>query len=258
LIHIKSYFCISLIVNLLTTKLYKMKTFLLTLVLGLFFLNVNSQQTRQAALLEYLTQYQFDKTVKFEDINLETLNYTGSPYVNPSFLSGEIYHSNRLIADNVPLRYNALVDEMEFKPTFETPDAESSALMKSPEVDVRIGNKVFVFAPYQGGVEKGGYFEVLIGGERNDLFKKYNKKFTPEQKATTSLTRDVPARFTDNPVYFIVLHDGRFVEIPSRPRNFSNAFIGKEREISNYIREKNLDVRNEDHIIQIVKYYNSL
>lgn len=235
-----------------------MKTFLSSVVLGLLFLNVYSQQSSQAALIEYLTQYQFDKTVKYEDINLETLNYTGSPYVNSSFLAGEIYHNNSLVAENVPLRYNALVDEMEFKPTFETPDSESSALMKSPEVDVRIGNKVFVFAPYQGGIEKGGYFEVLLRGEKYDLFKKYNKRYTPEQKATTSMTRDVPAKFTDNPVYYIVLYDGRFVEIPSKSRNFPNAFIGKEREISEYIKTKKLDIKDENHIIQIVNHYSSL
>ena len=219
---------------------------------------LQAQQPPAQAHVAYLQQFKFDKTTRYEDINLETLNYTGSPYVNPSFLAGGIYHNNRLIADDVPLRYNAFVDEMEFKPTFETPDSESSALMKSPEVDVRIGSKVFVFVPYQGGVEKGGYFEVLLSGERHDLFKKYNKRFTPEQKATTSMTRDVPAKFTENPVYFLVLHDGRFVEISSRKRNFHNAFIGKEREIAHYIKENKLDVRNESHVIQIVDHYNSL
>lgn len=235
-----------------------MKKVFLTFALSFVFNSIYAQQSPHQAFLEYLQQYKFDKTTRYEDINLETLNYTGSPYQNDSFLSGEIYHNNKLVADNIPLRYNALVDEMEFKPTFETPDNEASALMKSPEVDVRIGNKVFIFVPYQGGVEKGGYFEVLLRGERNDLFKKYNKKYTPEQKATTSMTRDIPAKFADNPVYFLVLHDGRFVEISSKSRHFSKAFIGKEKEINSYIKDKNLDIKNENHIIQIVNYYNQL
>lgn len=212
----------------------------------------------QQNVIEYLRQFEYDKTTKFNEITLETLNYTGSPYTNDSFIASEIFHNNKLIADNVPIRYNALMDEMEFKPTFETPDKDSSALMKSPEVDVKIGNKIFVFVPYQGGVEKGGYFEVLHRGDKVDLFKKYNKKFTPEQKAQTSMTRDVPARFSDNPVYYLVLFDGRFVEIPSRPRNFSNAFLGKEREINDFIKDKRLDIKNENHIIQIINYYNTL
>tara|TARA_R110002072_G_scaffold302406_1_gene485198 strand:+ start:8203 stop:8913 length:711 start_codon:yes stop_codon:yes gene_type:complete len=230
----------------------------LSLILGLFFIQAQSQRGVSQVITEYLLQFQFDKTTKFEDVDLETLKYVGSPYQNESFLAGEIYHNNKLIADNIPLRYNALMDEMEFKPSFETPDNESSALMKSPEVDVRIGSKVFIFVPYQGGIEKGGYFDVLLRGEKIDLFKKYNKKYTPEQKAQTSMTRDVPARFTNNPVYYLVLQDGRFIEIPSRARNFTDAFVDKEKEIKSFIKDKKLDIKDENHIIQIVNYYNSI
>ncbi len=235
-----------------------MKKHLFLFITLLIVSKTTAQQPISQQQVQYLLQYQFDKTTKFEDINLESLNYTGSPYVNESYLAGEIYHNNKLIADNIPLRYNALMDEMEFKPSFETPDTESSALLKSPEIDVRIGSKVYIFVPYQGGIEKGGYFEVLLRGERVDLFKKYNKRYTPEQKATTSLTRDTPARFSDNPVYYIVLHDGRFVELSSRTRNFSKAFVGKEREINDFIKSKKLDIKDENHILQIVNYYNTL
>jgi hypothetical protein len=235
-----------------------MKKYLL-LIVSVFIISESQAQHQQLQQqVQYLMQYQFDKTTKYEDINLETLNYTGSPYINSSFLAGEIYHNNKLIADNIPLRYNALVDEMEFKPSFGTPDSESSALMKSPEIDVRIGSKVFIFVPYQGGIEKGGYFEVLLRGEKFDLFKKYNKRFTPEQKAQTSMTRDVPARFTDNPMYYLILENGRFVEIPSRARNFESAFVGKENEIRSFIRTNRLDIKNEADLIRIVNHYDSI
>jgi len=235
-----------------------MKKVALTLLFSFLFFQSYSQRGVANAITEYLLQFQFDKTTKFEDIDIETLNYVGSPYENQNFLAGEIYHNNKLIADNIPLRYNALMDEMEFKPTFETPDSESSALMKSPEVDVRIGAKVFIFVPYQGGVEKGGYFQVLLRGEKIDLFKKFNKKYTPEQKAQTSMSKDIPARFRDNPVYYLVLQNGRFVEIPSRARNFPDAFIDREKEIKDFIKDNKLDIKDENHIIQIVIYYNSI
>lgn len=236
-----------------------MKNLVFTLVIvSLFSSTIYSQRSPFEVQVEYLKQFKFDKTTKFEDIDLATLKYIGSPYYNDDFLAGEIYFKNKLIADNIPLRYNALMDEIEFKPSFEAPDEESSALMKSPEVDVRIGNVVFIFAPYQGGIEKGGYFEVLLRSDKIDLFKKYNKKFTPEKKAITSMTKDFPAKFSDSPVYFLVLSDGRFLEISNKSRHFSKAFIGKEKEISGYIKNKDLDIRNEKHIIQIVEYYNSL
>lgn len=159
-----------------------MKTLVLTIIAIFGFQSLVAQQPIQQKQVEYLLQFKFQKTTTYEDIDLETLNYIGSPYTNDTYLAGEIYHKNKLVAENVPLRYNALVDEMEFKPNFETPDSESSALLKSPEIDVRIGNKVFVFVPYQGGVEKGGYFEVLRRGESYDLFKKYNKSMSPSRQ----------------------------------------------------------------------------
>lgn len=234
-----------------------MKTFVLTIIAIIGFQSMVAQQTIQQKQVEYLLQFKYQKTTTFENIDLETLNYIGSPYTNDNYLAGEIYHKNKLVAENVPLRYNALVDEMEFKPNFETSDSESSALLKSPEIDVRIGNKVFVFVPYQGGVEKGGYFEVLRRGESYDLFKKYNKKYVPEQAATTSMTKDRPAKFIDNPVYYIVRGDGKFIELPNKSKKFSRLFSGNEKDINNFIKTKNLDIKNEGDLIKVVSYLDS-
>ncbi|GGD83241.1 hypothetical protein [Planktosalinus lacus] len=234
-----------------------MKTLAITLI-ALFGLQYfYAQQPIQQKQVEYLMQFKFQKTTTYKDIDLNTLNYIGSPYTNDNYLAGDIYHKNKLVAENVPLRYNALVDEMEFKPKFETPDNESSALMKSPEIDVRIGQKVFVFVPYQGGVEKGGYFEVLRRGEKYDLFKKYNKKYIPEQEAKTSMTKDRPAKFIDNPVYYIVRGDGKFIELPDKNRKFSKLFSGNENEINNYIKSKNLDLKNESDLLKVIAYIDS-
>ncbi|WP_339610020.1 hypothetical protein [uncultured Planktosalinus sp.] len=231
-----------------------MKTLTLTIIAIIGFQLVVAQQPIQQKQVEYLLQFKYQKTTTFENIDLETLNYIGSPYTNDNYLAGEIYHKNKLVAENVPLRYNALVDEMEFKPKFETPDSESSALLKSPEIDVRIGSKVFVFVPYQGGVEKGGYFEVLRRGESYDLFKKYNKRYVPEQPAKTSMTKDRPAKFIDNPIYYIVRGDGKFIELPDKSNKFSKLFSGNEKEIKNYIKSKNLDLKNEGDLIKVVSY----
>lgn len=218
-----------------------------------------AQQPVAQLQMEYLLQHQYDKTTKYEGITLENLNYIGSPYTNDNFVAGDIYHDNKLVVTNVPVRYNALVDEMEFKVDFETPDSESKALIKSPEVHLKIWDKTFVFAAYQGGVEKGGYFEIVLKETQGvDLFKKYTKKYTPEKKASNSLSRDIPAKFSDNVIYYLVLHNGRFVELPSRARRFSKAFPGKENEIKNFIKDEDLDIKNESDLIKIVKHYNAL
>jgi len=231
----------------------------LILFVSIFFVSqAFSQRSIAGHQLDYLNQFRFDKTNPQQEITLDDINYVGSPYADKNFIAGEIYHSNKLIAEYVPLRYNALADEMEFKNSFEMPDNKSSALMKSPDIDVKVGNKIYLFVPYHGGVEKGGYFEVLIKDNKYDLFKKYNKKYFPEQKATTSMTKDHPAKFTDNNVYYLVSDSGNFFELPSKSRNFSKIFLNKEKEIEDYIKRKNLDIKNEKHLIEIVYYFNSL
>lgn len=235
-----------------------MKTLALTLIALFGFQSFFAQQTIQQKQMEYLMQFKFNKTTTYEDIDLNTLNYIGSPYTNDTYQAGEIYHKNKLVAENVPLRYNAFVDEMEFKPNFETPDSESSALMKSPEIDVRIGQKVFVFVPYQGGVEKGGYFEVLRRGENYDLFKKYNKKYTPEQVAKTSMTRDIPAKFSDNPVFYIVRGDGKFIELPTKTNHFLKLFQDNEKDIKTFIKFRKLNLKIESDLIKVFDYINSI
>ncbi|MBA3986561.1 MAG: hypothetical protein H0X63_08335 [Flavobacteriales bacterium] len=233
------------------------KNFLLaicTLMTTLIF----AQTQREVGQVRYLQQFQFDKTVKFEDMTLDDVNYIGSPYTDKNFIAGEIYHKNQLIAENVPLRYNALMDEMQFKSTFADADKDSQAIIKTPEVDIKIGNRIFVFVPYQGGVEKGGYFEVLVKDKKYDLFKKYNKKYFSEVKAVTTLTKDRPARITDNEVYYLVSENGTFYELPNKYRNFSKIFLKREKEIEKFIKDRKLDVTNERHLIEIVNYFNSL
>lgn len=235
-----------------------MKKYILVLPLLFAFVTVQAQSVWGGGIAEYLLQFQYDKTTRFEDVNLETLVYIGSPYADKNFIAGEIYHNNKLIAEDVPLRYNALMDEMEFKTSFDEEDKNSSALVKSPEIDIKIGNKIYLFVPYHGGVEKGGYFEVLVKDSKYDLFKKYNKKYFAEQKAQTSMSKDNPARFTDNNVYYLVSDSGTFYELPSKTRAFSKIFLNKEKEIESYIKSRNLDLNNERDLIAVVRYFNSL
>ncbi len=244
--------------TLLTHKNIIMKNTVIFLILGLFFFQSYSQTRLENSVRNHLFDFRLDKMTVFDGKDLSKLNYTGSPYLDENYLPGKIFHKNQLIAENIPIRYNALMDEIEFKTSFEIPDDEASALLKSTDVDVRILNRVFIFVPYQGGVEKGGYFEVLLEDDNYDLFKKHNKKYTPEKKAETSITRDIPAKFTDQSTYFLVRTDGRFIELPSKNKQFVKAFLGKEKEMNQYLKENKLDTKEEKDIIRIVKHYNSI
>jgi hypothetical protein len=206
--------------------------------------------------------YQLDEYIKRQDqgINYDDTNsYRGTPYNHPSYLPGNVYNGNELLATNVALRYNAMADEIEIKESLTSPDEDAKVLTKSPDIFVKINNTdIFIFAPYQGGIQGGGYFQVLHEGEKYDLFKKLKKEFTPARAASTSITRDTPANFKDRPVYYIVTKNGKFYELPSSRNKKLKVFGDNKDHIKDYVGENNLDLNNEQDLTRVIKYYNTL
>lgn len=192
-----------------------------------------------------------NKGIDFKD----TKSYTGTPYNHPSYLTGNVYRNNELLATNVALRYNAIADEMEIKESITSSDDDAKVLTKSPDIFVKIMDDIFVFVPYQGGVEGGGYFEVLYEGKKVDLFKKHVKSFSKGKKATSSITRDVPAKFVDKPVYYLVMKNGKFYELPSS-RNKKIKVFGEHQDLmKDYVKDNDLDLNDEEDLRKAVLFF---
>lgn len=205
--------------------------------------------------------YQLDEYIKRGNRGIDykdTDSYDGTPYNNPSFLIGNVYSGIGLLATNVALRYNAIADEIEIKESLTTPDSQAKVLTKSPEIFVKIDQDIFVFVPYDGGIEGGGYFQVLLEDKKYDLFKKLIKDFRPLKKASTSITRDIPARFIDRPEYYIVTRSGKFYQLPDKKSKFFKVFSENEQLVRDYVRDNALNLDNEKDLIRLLRYYNSI
>jgi len=195
-----------------------------------------------------------DLGVNFEDKE----SYKGTPYNHPSYLLGNVYNEEGLLATNVALRYNAIADELEIKESLVTADDEAKVLTKSPDIFVKILNDIFVFVPFQGGIEGGGYFLVLFEGKKYDLFKKIIKDFTPEKKASSSITTNTKARFKDKPVYYIVSKDGKFYELPSSRKKKLKVFGANKKLVQDYVNQYKLDINIEKDLKRVITYYDSI
>ncbi|QIE60166.1 hypothetical protein G5B37_11520 [Rasiella rasia] len=236
------------------------KTFsILKISLLLFFSgNMMAQTTFGSEFTAAL--FQVDEHIKRQDkfINYEdTKSYTGTPYNHPSYLLGNVYNNNELLASNVALRYNAVADEIEIKEGLTSADDDAKVLTKSPEIFVKIGTDIYIFAPYKGGVEGGGYFQVLHEGNKIDLYKKLQKDFRPAQKATTSITRDLPAKFSDDITYYLASKDGKFYELPNSRNKKLKVFGKNKNDIKKYVQDNKLDINQEKDLLKTVKYYDT-
>ncbi|SRX72174.1 hypothetical protein [Aequorivita antarctica] len=176
-------------------------------------------------------------------------------YANVNFVPGKIFQEDQLIKDDVPMRYNAFADEIEIKRN--TSDVSYSALIKDPNIFVKIFKDIYVFVPYEGSNEKGGYFAVLNDGKTYDLYKKTTAIYREPHKGRTSYERDTPPSFTKTTTYYLV-QNGTFMEMPSSKSKVLKMMDKKKGEVKNYIKQNNIDTDKEADMIKLVSYFDSL
>ena len=76
-----------------------------------------------------------------------------------------------------------MADEIEIKESLDSSDDDARVLTKSPDIFVKIEEDIFIFAPYKGGIEEGGYFQVMFEGQKNRFCtKKLAKKIHSSEK----------------------------------------------------------------------------
>ncbi len=191
------------------------------------------------------------------DVYLED-QYTGTPYNNPIFLLGTVYENNKIIVSNYAMRYNAIADEIEVKETLYLEDDEAKMLTKSPDLYVKIMDEMFVFVPTEQSKQDSGYFQVLHVGNNYHLYKKIMKKHFPAKKAKNSFEQDVLASYVDRSMYYLVSKDGSFQEFGSSKNKRVKVFGDKQDDIKKYIKKGRLDINEEEDLLKIVKYYDTI
>jgi len=236
-----------------------MKKIILTLTICVLTLNTAIAQfdaamfVSDAFLLDTYIKRQ-NKGINFKD----TKSYKGTPYNNPNYLLGNIYKEGKLLANNIAIRYNAVADEMEVKQNPSDSDDDARVLTKSQDIYVKIIDAIYVFVPYQGGIEKGGYFQVIFEGNNIALYKKHVKDFSPEKKATSSITKTLPAVFKDKPVFYLVTKKGTFYQMPKSKSKKLKVFGEKQNKMKDFTKQNSLDLNKEQDLLTAIKYYDTL
>jgi hypothetical protein len=176
-------------------------------------------------------------------------------YANPNFVQGKIFQDDKLLKDDVPMRYNAYADEIEIKS--HTMDKNYGALIKDPSIYVKINTDIHVFFPYEGSNEKGGYFNLLAEGKTYSLYKKTKAVFKEPVEAKSSYQSNTPASFEKSTTYYL-MQNGTLLELPTNKNKLLKALDLKKEEIKKYVKDNNLDVDKEGDLIKVVTYFDSL
>lgn len=181
-------------------------------------------------------------------------NIQGSPYLNSDFIKGTIFTRSKEKFVNVPLRYNIFNDELEFQIDENTIQAIATPGMIEK---AEFGDYTLVYTNYSSlNKEDKGFLQVLVDGDANLLLK--SEVVFREPKGAAAFKEPVPARFikkTD--CYYIQVGD----EIPARVRGkkeIIKLFPEHQNEISLFIKEKNIKLKNSESLMELINYYNTL
>lgn len=233
-----------------------MRNYLKTSLTLLAFAVAFGTQAQNANNLENSSEFVSGTPIKAYPANERI---SGSPYENEDFASGNVYKNGSLLANGVAVRYNAVRDEMEIKEKLDDHNRTGKVMVKSPEVYVKILNKVFVFVNKNEGIDKPGYFMVLHEGANYDLYKKVRKEYIEGAESMNSLTRDIPAMYKEQITYYLVeKQSGALKEFPSSKGGKFNMFGNAKKQMKSYAKEEQLNINKEYALVKVVKQFDSL
>lgn len=224
-------------------------------IIALFLIVVNLSFSQDYQLRETMDFFQLNKTstedwkLAFTESDIE-----GSPFLSDDFIKGTVYTTSKTKYMDLPLRYNAYNDQLEFK----TPDGQLQT-MSEPEIveKIEFGEYNMVYLSYFNAKKiHHGFFIVMVEGKVS-LYSRYEIIFKKADKPAAYQEAE-PASFIKKPAcyYFrIGLEQAKKVD---NKKELIAIFPDHNNEIETFIKENKVKVSKPESLIKLVKYYNSL
>jgi len=212
------------------------------------FLNGQVQEERNIdALIE--AKHSYKVNYNYEEIE-------GSPYLKKDFSESIIYYSDKNKNVKKPLRYNLFTGKFEMKS-----DNFTYVLNKDEKVGyIKYLGEVYKLLNYktEDGKKQKGYLIQLVEGNY-PLYKKIKVQYFNAQEPTSGYDTYEPPKFKRmNDSYFIGLSKDEIIEIESYwKRKFLRLYFKDQKsEFLDYMKDNNINLRNEDELIKFFQYLN--
>lgn len=225
-------------------------------VFGIFFLIALTYSLNAQTLLNGLVRdFEFKKITEgtYSRNNLKISDIQGSPYLDEDFSPGKITTNDGTIYTEIPLRYNAYSDDMEFQKDKDSYNIDPKTIVKRAE----FGGLIFSYLRYdENAKSKSSFFEILIEGKAT-LLVRYTVKFL-EKEAVKAFVDPKPARFEEAQKEYYISFDGAPAKLITNKKNLLELFGTQKTEMESYISKNKLSVKGDDALTKIVVHYNSL
>jgi hypothetical protein len=174
----------------------------------------------------------------------------GTPFENDEFLIGNVMLNNDDEYENVPLKYNIYDDELYFK------NAKDEMLLSFviPVKWFKLAGQTYLNGfPEIDNYTRNSFYGLLAGNKIKLLFKAY--KTISETRPYNS--PNVEKRFERDKAYFI-LKDGKMYRFKPSRKALLNLFDSAGPKIEEYIKREKINFRNDEDLVKIFEFINSL
>ncbi|MEA3462214.1 MAG: hypothetical protein U9R49_10070, partial [Bacteroidota bacterium] len=182
----------------------------------------------------------------------------GTPYVFETWFPGEIFLKSKKKIVIKELNYNCYDNEVAFL----DPATKTVRLINKFTVELFYflnGSDTLLFAPIQPENDGDFLFAQVLYNKGSVVYKRYQKEFVrANYEGGYSADRKYDEFADKSSLYFSKHNDPRFYRVRKSKKQILAAFPDAEDEISSFIKAEKLDLKREEDVVKLLKYYDSL
>ncbi len=192
----------------------------------------------------------------FQEKSARAYGTNGSPYVFEDFRIGNIFYANQMRVDGKLLNYDCHNNQLVYS------DGKAAYLLDSRNIDyiqIILGeqrSKVFEQV-FLEDLKQRVFVEVLYN-EKSVLYKRYFKDF---QKADYGGAYSQDRRYDeyhDRHSYYIKTADSDLQLMKPKKKSVLEVMDTDGNELEKYIKQEKINLKSDEGLVQLIRYYDSL
>lgn len=182
----------------------------------------------------------------------------GTPYVFESWYPGEIFLKSKSKVLVKEMNYNCFDNELVYL------DPASKAVMMINRFTVDLfyimnGSDTLLFVPIDPENDGEFIFAQVLYKEGSMVYKQYQKEFIrANYEGGYSADRKYDEFADKSAIYFAKQNDTKIYKAKKSKKQMLGAFPDMEDQLSSYIKAEKLDLKDENDVVKLLKYYDSL
>ncbi|MFK7811300.1 MAG: hypothetical protein AB8B59_02330 [Maribacter sp.] len=180
----------------------------------------------------------------------------GSPYLSEEFVTAKIND----VEKTQFIRFNVFDNIIEVQ----MEDKKTVMLNLENEIDIKLldgSKKQYRTASYlKDGTKSKSFFEVINDGDNYSLYKQERKLYQEEQEAEAFKEKQRAKFVARSPIFFVTDFNSDspiLLEVPKKKKKFITLFGKKGKEVEKYMKQKKLNFKEKDDLVQIMDFISS-